>query len=118
MSSGSTYGSGSTIGASSVLLLGRKLSSFLAMRIAWASSSATKWLTPEIAMWVSAPPSASWVTFSPVTCSMTFGPVMNMWALRVWMTKSVSAGEYAAPPAHGPQMIETCGTAPESLTFA
>ena len=27
---------------------------------------------------------------------------MNMRAVRVWMMKSVSAGEYAAPPAHGP----------------
>jgi hypothetical protein len=44
------------------------------------------------AMWASAPPSSSWVTSSPVTCLMTLGPVMNMWALRVWMMKSVSAG--------------------------
>ena len=80
------------IGGSSVLFCGRKLSSFLAIRIACSSSSATKWVTPDSAMWASAPPSASAVTFSPVTCSITLGPVMNMWALRVWMMKSVSAG--------------------------
>ncbi len=68
-------------------------------------------------MWVSAPPSLSAVTSSPVTCLITPGPVMNMWALRVWMMKSVSAGEYAAPPAQGPAMIETCGTAPDSFTL-
>jgi len=33
------------------------------------------------------------------------------------MMKSVSAGEYAAPPAQGPQIIEIWGTAPESWTF-
>src|SRR5450631_59019 len=33
------------------------------------------------------------------------------------MMKSVNAGEYAAPPAHCPAMIEICGTAPESATF-
>ena len=48
---------------------------------------------------------------------MTCGPVMNIWAWRVWMMKSVSAGEYAAPPAQGPQMSEICGTAPESTTL-
>jgi hypothetical protein len=31
---------------------------------------------------------------------------MNMCAWRVWMMKSVSAGEYAAPPAQGPAMME------------
>ena len=39
------------------------------------------------------PPSASAVICSPVTCLMTCGPVMNIWAWRVWMMKSVSAGE-------------------------
>ena len=52
-----------------------------------------KWITPEWAMWASAPPSASAVICSPVTCLMTWGPVMNIWALRVMMMKSVSAGE-------------------------
>ena len=44
-------------------------------------------------MWASAPPSASAVICSPVTCLMTWGPVMNIWALRVMMMKSVKAGE-------------------------
>ena len=28
--------------------------------------------------------------------------------------KSVSAGEYTAPPAQGPMMAEICGTTPEA----
>ena len=62
------------------------------MSSACSSVSAMKSVTPEIAWWASAPPSSSWVTTSPVTCLMTSGPVMNMWALRVWMMKSVRAG--------------------------
>ena len=89
---GSTLSSGWRIGGSSMLFCGRKLSSFCAMRTAWESSSATKWTTPE-RICASAPPSSSDVTSSPVTDLMTLGPVMNMWALRVWMMKSVSAGE-------------------------
>ena len=42
---------------------------------------------------------------------------MNIRAARVWMMKSVSAGEYTAPPAHGPATIDTWGTTPERLTF-
>ena len=41
----------------------------------------------------SAPPRSSAVTCSPVTWAITLGPVMNIVALRVWMMKSVSAGE-------------------------
>jgi hypothetical protein len=37
---------------------------------------------------------------------------MNISPSRVWMMKSVSAGLYAAPPAHGPQISEICGTRP------
>ncbi len=52
---------------------------------------------------MSAPPSSSKLTSSPVTVRTTSGPVMNMWAVRrVISTKSVIAGEYTAPPAHGP----------------
>src|SRR5713101_1923052 len=39
--------------------------------------------------------------------------VINMY--EVWSTirmKSVMAGEYTAPPAHGPMMAEICGTTP------
>ena len=31
--------------------------------------------------------------------------------------KSVIAGEYTAPPAHGPMTIEICGTTPEASTL-
>ena len=88
------------------------------MSIAASSSSATKWMLPEVDMCASAPPSSSAVTSSPVTDLMTPGPVMNIWAFFVMMMKSVSAGEYEAPPAHGPAMTATCGTTPDSLTFA
>jgi hypothetical protein len=96
---------------------GRKLRSFWQRAIACWSLSAMKCVTPELSMCVSGPPSWSAVTSSPVTCLMTCGPVMNICAWRVWMMKSVSAGLYAAPPAQGPQMSETCGTAPDSMTL-
>ena len=31
--------------------------------------------------------------------------------------ESVIAGEYTAPPAHGPRMTEICGTTPEARTL-
>ena len=31
--------------------------------------------------------------------------------------KSVMAGEYTAPPAHGPMMAEICGTTPDASTL-
>ena len=43
---------------------------------------------------------------------------MNM--CEVWSTitvKSVMAGEYTAPPAHGPMTSESCGTTPEARTL-
>ena len=44
---------------------------------------------------------------------ITSGPVTNMWLVRSTMKmKSVSAGEYTAPPAHGPMMAEICGMTP------
>ena len=89
---GSTLLSGGTRGGSSRLFEGRKLSRRRQIWIASWSSSAMKWITPECAMWASAPPRASAVICSPVTCLMTCGPVMNIWAWRVWMMKSVSAG--------------------------
>ena len=64
---------------------------------------------------VSAPPSASIVTSSCVTVFTTFGPVTNMYEVpRTMYTKSVMAGEYTAPPAHGPRIAEICGTTPEA----
>ncbi len=31
--------------------------------------------------------------------------------------KSVMAGEYTAPPAHGPMITEICGMTPEAITL-
>ena len=74
--------------------------------------------TPERCAWVSAPPRSSKLTSSPVTVRTTSGPVMNMWALRrVISTKSVIAGEYTAPPAHGPITSDSCGITPDAWTF-
>ncbi len=43
---------------------------------------------------------------------------MNMWDFsRTMSTKSVSAGEYTAPPAHGPMIREICGITPEAWTL-
>ena len=57
-----------------------------------------------------APPSCSNVTSSPVTVLMTSGPVMNMCDVSWTMyTKSVMAGEYTAPPAHGPMITRSAG---------
>ncbi len=32
-------------------------------------------------------------------------------------TKSVIAGEYTAPPAHGPRIAEICGITPEQMVL-
>ncbi len=80
-----------------------------------ASSSAAKWATPLLALCVIAPPRSSMVTSSEVTARMTSGPVTNMWLVPLTMSvKSVIAGEYTAPPAHGPMTAEICGTTPEA----
>ena len=64
---------------------------------------------------MSAPPSSSALMRSPVVARTTSGPVTNMWeAWRVAITKSVSAGEYTAPPAQGPKMTLIWGTRPEA----
>ena len=62
-----------------------------------------------------APPRSSNETSSPVTVLMTSGPVMNM--CDVWSiitVKSVIAGEYTAPPAHGPMIRDTWGITPDA----
>jgi hypothetical protein len=70
------------------------------------------------AAWLLAPPSASLVTSSWVTVLMTSGPVMNMYEVPSAMRmKSVIAGEYTAPPAHGPRIALSCGTTPEASTL-
>jgi len=49
---------------------------------------------------------------------MTSGPVMNMYPLAFDMRmKSVMAGEYTAPPAHGPRITEICGMTPLDMTL-
>ena len=78
-----------------------------------ASSCARKCATPDVSLCVIAPPSCSLVTSSCVTVLITSGPVMNMYdVLSTIRMKSVIAGEYTAPPAHGPMMAEICGTTP------
>src|SRR6185436_9203567 len=82
------------------------------------SESLAKWATPDLAEWVSAPPSSSIVTSSWVTVFTTFGPVTNMYdEPRTMYVKSVIAGEYTAPPAQGPRMAEIWGTTPEASVF-
>ena len=50
--------------------------------------------TPDLVVWVIAPPSSSWVTTSLVTVFTTSGPVTNMYELSFTMKmKSVIAGE-------------------------
>ena len=74
--------------------------------------------TPEMLACVMAPPSSSNVTSSPVTVLITSGPVMNMCDVSLTMNvKSVMAGEYTAPPAHGPMITLICGMTPLARTF-
>ena len=74
--------------------------------------------TPLLLAWLIAPPSSSSVTSSPVTVFTTSGPVMNMWLVsRTMKMKSVMAGLYTAPPAHGPRMTEICGMTPLASTL-
>ena len=43
---------------------------------------------------------------------------MNMYEVSRTITiKSVIAGEYTAPPAHGPMIAEICGTTPDASTL-
>lgn len=86
------------------------------------------WATPETLVWVLAPPSSSCVTFSFVTdlfkkriqffynnnnhnnhklTLTTSGPVTKRYEVSLTIKmKSVIAGEYTAPPAHGPIMTD------------
>ena len=53
-----------------------------------------------------------------MTVFTTSGPVMNMYEVPSTIsTKSVIAGEYTAPPAHGPITSEICGITPDAWTF-
>ena len=102
-------------GGSSMLFWGRKVMSSRMSARHSSSLSAAKCATPDVVPWVWAPPSSSAETLSCVTALMTSGPVTNMYDVFLTMnTKSVIAGEYTAPPAHGPRIAETCGTTPEA----
>ena len=49
---------------------------------------------------------------------MTWGPVMYIWPVPFTMKmKSVSAGEYTAPPAQGPMMTLIWGMTPEAMVL-
>ena len=59
-----------------------------------SSSSQAKCATPDVELWLIAPPSSSKSTSSPVTVRMTSGPVMNMCDVSFTIEmKSVIAGE-------------------------
>ncbi len=74
--------------------------------------------TPDLVAWLVAPPSCSRVTSSPVTVFTTSGPVMNMLLIsRTMKMKSVMAGLYTAPPAHGPRMTLIWGMTPDAVTL-
>ena len=76
------------------------------------------WHTPDLDACVTAPPSSCCVTSSPVTVFTTSGPVMNMYDVPSTMnTKSVMAGLYTAPPAHGPMITLICGMTPDDCTL-
>ena len=52
------------------------------------------------------------------TVFTTSGPVMNMLLIsRTMKMKSVMAGLYTAPPAHGPRMALIWGTTPDAATL-
>jgi hypothetical protein len=57
-------------------------------------------------------------TSSPVTERTTSGPVTKTRPAGPMITRSVSAGPYAAPPAAGPRTTEICGIRPEDRTMA
>jgi hypothetical protein len=102
-------------GGSSRLFCGRNvISSRISARHS-SSLSAAKCATPEVVLCVRAPPRSSAETVSWVTARITSGPVTNMYELFFTIRmKSVSAGEYTAPPAHGPMIAEICGTTPDA----
>ena len=78
-----------------------------------ASSREIKCATPLFSLCVIAPPSSCLVTSSWVTVLITSGPVTNMYEVsRVMKIKSVIAGEYTAPPAHGPIIALIWGITP------
>src|SRR5262245_4336173 len=109
---------GSTTGGSSRLFDGRNDMRYRTSSRHDFSSGATNVATPDLVAWLMAPPSSSSVTSSPVTVFTTSGPVMNMCDVsRTMKMKSVMAGLYTAPPAHGPRITLICGTTPDDSTL-
>ena len=108
----------SNTGAVSILFDGKKLINLLISAIHASSFDDTKWATPLVLLCVMAPPNASAVTSSPVTVFITCGPVINIWlVLSTINMKSIIAGEYTAPPAHGPIIADICGITPDAIVF-
>ena len=86
---------------------GKKLNNLLVCCNASISLIKDKSATPDFEVWVFAPPKSSAVIFSCVTVFTTSGPVTNMYELSSTIkVKSVIDGEYTAPPAQGPIIIE------------
>ena len=101
-----------------MLFDGRNESRYFTSSSTAFSSAPTKQATPLRDEWLPAPPNSSRVTSSPVTVFTTSGPVMNMWEVsRTMNTKSVMAGEYTAPPAHGPMITLIWGMTPDAWTL-
>ena len=94
-------GAGSPCGGVSPACCGRCASSSRTSPTASWSLAATNWHTPFFAC-TFGPPSSWASTSSPVTSRTTPGPVRNIAEPSVMTTKSVSAGEYAPPPADTP----------------
>ena len=77
-----------------------------------ASSGSSQCTTPLDRACMSGPPRAVASTCSPVAARTTSGPVTKTRLSGPETTRSVSAGAYAAPPAHGPSTTEIRGTHP------
>ena len=100
------------------LLSGKKSTNLRTSAKASTSFSKAPSATEDFLVWVEAPPSSSALTISFVTVLTTSGPVTNMYELSLTIKmKSVIAGEYTAPPAHGPMITLICGTTPEAMIF-
>ena len=107
-----------TSGGSSRLFDGMNDSSRRQCSFISSSSAAVRYATPLFVACVIAPPSSSKLTSSPVTALVTSGPVMNICEMPSTITvKSVIAGEYTAPPAHGPATRLICGITPDACTL-
>jgi len=96
---------------------GRYDSSSRTRAAAASSSRSTRWQTP-LRSWTRGPPSSATPISSPSASRTTPGPVRNIAASSVISSRSVSAGEYAPPPAEVPVTTEICGTIPFNATVS